>query len=261
MGGFHGTTDACVSDSARALSGSSMKNVEYFASRCTALLILGGLAAGAGCSGGSSSSANPGSPSGGGSGSTCRTYPTAASVTTTALGVTQNALLTGTFNTSANTSTITTALTSGTPCTTSVNTYRSVADFVDEVRVIPGVLMQTSTTTTNAGACGAGTATVTYTYDSQRRLTTVTSGGSATTYIAWDSSGRPTTGSFPGTTISNVYNDATRTWTQTQTTGGTTSTSTSTFDTNGAQLMIVNTTAGIVSTTTFTNTATAQVCK
>jgi hypothetical protein len=150
---------------------------------------------------------------------------------------------------------------SGAPCTTSVSTYRSVADFVDEVRVVPGLSMQLSTTTTNTGACGSGTNTATFTYDGQRRVTALSSGASVTTYTAWDSAGRPTAGSFPGTTIANVYNDATRTWTQTQVTGANTSTTTTTFDANGAQLTIVNVTGGNQATTTFTNTATAQVCK
>ncbi len=172
-----------------------------------------------------------------------------------------NALLSGAFNPSTNTSTITTMFANGAPCTTSVFMYRSTADFVDEVRVVPGLSMQTSSSTTNTGACGSGTNSVAYTYDAQRRLISFTSGGSTTTFTAWDSSGRPTAGSFPGTTIANVYNDATRTWTQTQTTGAATATTTTTFDANGAQLTIVNVSGGNQTTTTFTNTATAQVCK
>ncbi len=243
------------------------------------MVLLGAsLIAGEACSGKSTSSANPSGPSTVTTSSnnpptppvttppvsstTCRTYPTAASVTTISGGTTMNALLTGSFNPTTSTSTITTMFANGGPCTTSVFTYRSTADFVDEVRVIPGLSKQTSTTTTNTGACGAGTANVSYTYDGQGRLTSFTSGASTTTYTAWDSSGRPTAGSFPGTTIANVYNDATRTWVQTQTAaGGAVSTSTMTFDANGAQLMIVNVSGGNTSTTTFTNTATAQVCK
>jgi hypothetical protein len=142
-----------------------------------------------------------------------------------------------------------------------VSTYRSVADFVDEVRVVPGLSMQISTSTTNTGACGFGTNTAAFTYDSQRRVASVSSGTSTTVYTAWDGSGRPTAGSFTGTTIANVYNDATRTWVQTQVTGANTSTTTTTFDANGLQLTVVNVSGGNQSTTTFTNTATAQVCK
>jgi YD repeat-containing protein len=212
-------------------------------------------AAGTPACGGSSS------PSPIGGSNTCRTYPTAASVTTTTSGFTQNALLTGAFNASTNQSTVTTQFASGAPCTTTVNSYRSTADFVDEVRVIPPVSLQTSTSTTNAGACGSGTSNVSYAYDGQRRLTSFTSGGSTTTYTAWDSSGRPTAGSFPGTSIANVYNDSARTLTQTQTSGSATSVTTTTYDANGTNVMIVNTSGSVVSTTTITVTSTAQVCK
>jgi YD repeat-containing protein len=231
-------------------------------SRCAAVLIvLAAATSGGACRGRSSNSGNPGSPSGPSPGGVCRTYPTSAAVAATTFNITQNLLLTGAFNPSTSTSTVTTAFVSGAPCTTSVSAYRSVADFVDEVRVIPGVMLQTSTTTTNTGACGSGMSVATFTYDAQRRLTSIASGGSMTTYTAWDGAGRPTAGSFPGTTIANVYNEATRTWTQTQTTGASVSTTTITYDANGNQLMVVNTTGPIVTTTTFTNTATAQVCK
>lgn len=176
-------------------------------------------------------------------------------------GITQNALLTGAFNSSTNQSTVVTLFATGAPCTTSVNSYLSTADFVDEVRVIPPVTLQTATSTTNAGACGSGTSNVTYSYDSSRRLTAFTSAGGTTSYTAWDSSGRPTTGSFPGTSISNVYNDAARTLTQTQTAGGAISVSTITYDANGTNILVVNTSGAIVSTTTFTVTSTAQACK
>ena len=218
------------------------------------------------CSNDSSNSGNPTEPSAGGSGSgVCRTYPTAANVTTTALGQTFTASLTGAFDTSSNRLTITTMSAGGALCTTSVSAYQSKNDFVDEVRVIPGVQLPTSTTTTNSGGCGSGTSTVNYTYDSQRRLTSFTTTAfgvsGTTTYTAWDSSGRPTAGSFPGTTIQNVYDDAARTWTQTQTTGGSTSTTFMTFDANGSQVSVVVTSGPVTTTTTFTNTATAQVCK
>lgn len=230
--------------------------------RSACLLIVGGALAVAGCK--SSSSGNATGPSGGsGSGGRCRTYPTAATVTTTA-GQTITVQLTGAFDTSSNRSTVTTAFANGNLCTSSVSAYRSKDDFVDEVRVIPGVSMQTSTTTTNTG-CGTGTFTVNFNYDSQRRLTstsqTIFGVTSTTTYTAWDSSGRPTQGSFPGTTITNVYDDSARTWVQTQTGGGTVSTTTTTFDANGNQLTVVNRTGNFTSTTNYNTTATAQVCK
>lgn len=253
-------------------------------SRSTVLLLVALSIVGAACGGGKSPSSptsvstgttNPApsptptptpTPAPAPSGPTCRTYLTAANVTTVSGGTTMNALLAASFNAGANTSTITTMFANGAPCTTSVFTYRSTADFVDEVRVVPGVSLQTATTTTNAGACGSGTSTVSYTYDAQRRLTSFTTNAlgvsGTTTYTAWDSSGRPTTGSFPGTTIANVYNDAARTLVQTQTTaGGSVSTGTVTFDANGAQLTSVVVSGANTTTTTYTNTATAQVCK
>ncbi|MGH9387215.1 MAG: hypothetical protein ACRD2N_23340 [Vicinamibacterales bacterium] len=247
-----------------------MKTLKAPAVRVVPAVVLVSVTAWMAC-GGRSTASNPMSPSSSStssSGTICRTYPTSADVTTTTLGATQGLRLTGAFNTSTNQSTVTTLFANGTPCTTTVGTYRSTADFVDEVRVVPSVTLQTASTTTNTGTCGSGTSNVTFTYDSQRRLTAFTSTGAGivagtTTYTAWDSSGRPTTGSFPGTTITNVYNDAARTLTQTQTpaTGGATSVTAVTFDANGIQLMVVNTTGAAVSTTRFTITSTERVCR
>jgi len=145
-----------------------------------------------------------------------------------------------------------------------VSTYRSTADFVDEVRVIPSLTMQTSTTTTFGGGCDLGTETVNYVYDSQRRLVSSTTGGVVTTYTAWDDVGRPTAGRYPGTTIANTYNDSTRTLVKTQTggiTGRGTWTTTVTYDANGAQTSVVVISGAVTESTTFNTTATAQVCK
>jgi hypothetical protein len=103
--------------------------------------------------------------------------------------------------------------------------------------------------------------TVTYTYDGQRRLKSMTSIGGTTTYTAWDNAGRPTAGTSNGITIANVYNDAARTLTQTQTSNGGQSVNVQTFDANGIQLKVVNTDSNGTSTTTYNNTSTAQVCK
>ena len=173
--------------------------------------------------------------------------------------MTQTPQLTGSFNSSANIATVTVGA-----CTTAVSTYRSTADFVDEVRVIPGLTMQTSTTTTFGGDCDSGTSTVNHVYDSQRRLVSSTTGGVVTTYTAWVSVGRPTAGSFPGTTIANTYNDSTRTWVKAQTggvTGKGTWTTTVTYDANGAQTSVVTISGAVTETTTFNTTTTAQVCK
>jgi YD repeat-containing protein len=125
------------------------------------------------------------------------------------------------------------------------------------------VFLSAGNVNTNSGACGAGTASNTNTHDAQRRLTQVTnSAGGVTTYTAWDSSGRPTTGSTNGISIANVYDDAARTITQTQVPpAGTRSVSTQTFDADGAQVRVVVVEGNVTTTTTFANTATAKVCK
>jgi hypothetical protein len=159
-------------------------------------------------------------------------------------------------------STVNTNFAGGAPCSTVVTSYSSVADFVDEVSVIPPVFHSTTSVSTNSGACGAGTATQTYTYDSQRRLTQLSGPGSVTTYTAWDGSGRPTTGSTGGQTISITYDDANRSWTTTTTaSNGSKSVGTLTFDANGNQIRNVVVSGNVTTTTTFNNTATATVCK
>ena len=210
--------------------------------------------------GGSKTPTGPGSP-GAGSGASCRTYPTVTSVAATQSGLTINSQMTGTFDSASKKSTTTSAFVIGGLCSTTVTNYNSVADFVDEVAVIPGVTLATSNTTTNSAFCGTGIQAVTFTYDSQRRLTRFSSAGGTTTYTAWDSSGRPAAGSTNGITISNVYDNTARTLTQTQVANGAQTVTTITYDTNGNQVSSVVTGAGGGTTTTYTNTATATVCK
>jgi len=228
-------------------------------------ITCGGSSGSNGGSAGSSSGSPtaPGSPT---TSNTCRTYPASATVQTTTTGTSTvfNALETGEFDTSTKKATVSTKFANGAPCSVLVSNYNSVADFVDEVHVIPPVFHVTTTLGTNSGQCGTGTATGTYTYDAQRRLTQISNSGSSSTtnYTAWDSSGRPTAGSTGGQTVSIVYDDAGRAYTTTQTAAnGTKSVSTSTFDADGNQLKIVLVEGNVTTTTTFTNTATAKVCK
>ena len=230
----------------------------------TACISCGGKGGGGGNSGGAGGI--PGGPTPVPQANSCRTYPTAATVHTTnsANSMVVDARESGSFDPSSKTSTVQTMFANGAPCSTHITRYDSVADFVDEVRVIPGVFLSTGATNTNSGACGSFTATVTYTYDGQRRLVQeANSVGGSTTYTAWDGSGRPTSGTMSsGTAITNAYDNGARTLTQTQTrSNGTRSVSTMTFDANGAQTQVVVVDGGNTSTTTFTNTATASVCK
>src|SRR5262245_21531207 len=81
---------------------------------------------------------------------------------------------------------------------TTISTFASVADIVDEVSVNPplfrvltvaGTVVSGGVTTSNLG---------TYSYDGQKRLTRVVSTGSTTTYSAWDNVGRPTAATTVG---------------------------------------------------------------
>lgn len=224
-----------------------------------------GSGSGGSSSGGNSSPTSPTSP-GQPTGPVCRTYSTAASVQTTTSGsnIVFNALESASFDTSTNKVTVQTKFANGAPCNTAISNYNSVADFVDEVRVNPPIDRQTGNSSTSSGQCGTGSGSSTFTYDSQRRLTAITSNlGVVTTYSAWDPSGRPTTGSLSnGTTITFVYDDAARTWTQTQVPAtGTRSVSTETFDANGIPIKSVVVQGNVTTTTTFTTTSTAQVCR
>src|SRR5439155_22827823 len=94
-----------------------------------------------------------------------------------------------------------------------------------------------------ARACRSVSATETYSYDTKRRLTQTMSPGGTVTYTAWDSSGRPTVGAMSsGTSISNVYDDAARVLTQSQTSpNGAKTVSVQSFDANGNQTKVVAT--------------------
>lgn len=146
-----------------------------------------------------------------------------------------------------------------------VNRYQSVADFVDEVSVIPPIARYVSGTTTyQPSGPGMKNGKWTYSYDSQRRQTrTVTAfadGTSTTaTYSAWDTAGRPTLSTVtqtgaPAFTIAYAYDDATRLMTITPARGGV---QTHTFDANGN--IVLATAPG--SRTTTRITATEKVCR
>ena len=74
--------------------------------------------------------------------------------------------------------------------------YNSVADFVDEIRVVPPISrIQTQTRRYTSGS--GPNATLTYEYDATKRQTRISANMSGnlvvTTYSTWDSFGRPTT--------------------------------------------------------------------
>jgi YD repeat-containing protein len=151
---------------------------------------------------------------------------------------------------------------------TSISTYASIADIVDEVSVVPPLkrLISVSGTVVSGGSSTSSSGT--YTYDSQKRITREVTTGSTTTYSAWDSAGRPTAASTIGsngqtTTLTMSYNDTARTLTTSNTQSGITTSCNQVYDTNGNQISYVCTSslpaAGTNGTTTVTGTA--QVCK
>jgi len=234
--------------------------------RIIGAVLITGLAACGGSGGGGPTSPGSGGSGGGSNGPACRTYFTNENVTTTTSGTNFvfKAIQSANFDTSTKKATTQVKFTNGSVCGTGVATYNSVADFVDEVRVIPPVFLAVGTTSAGGGACGGGggaAGSLTYHYDSSRRLTGWTaSPGTTTTFTAWDSAGRPTTGTTgTGGTISYVYDDGARTSTSTSNPGNTVTTLT--FDANGNMVKEVVLTGGVTVTTTFDVTSTATVCK
>ena len=98
--------------------------------------------------------------------------------------------------------------------------YASVADFVDEIRVIPPIArIQRQTRRFASGP--AADADVSYEYDAERRQTRISTSMKGNlmvmTYNAWDAIGRPTAGATSGrgssVSLKYAYDDAARTMT------------------------------------------------
>jgi YD repeat-containing protein len=230
--------------------------------------LLLSLAAAGACGGTASSpTQSTGGANSGGSGPTCRTYPASSTVSFQSTdGVTRTSPSTCAWDANLHQLTCTISVSSGGPvCTTTVSGYASTADFIDELRAIPPVLLRTSDVQTSSGAppCGAGAIqNITYVYDAQRRLTQLLNGTFTTTFTSWDSVGRPTAGSLTsGAPVTIAYDAAARTQTQTTGTGGAAVVVTTTFDTTGTPIRVVTQENGVTSTTTTQVTATAQVCR
>lgn len=149
-----------------------------------------------------------------------------------------------------------------------VDTYASVADFVDEVSAVGRQLLTKKVQTGDVGD-----STTTFTYDASKRLIKREQTEGVFTYTAWDSEGRPTTGSADLTKagctveITIVYDDQARTMTTTY--HDPTSTCLSedrkdqqTYDANGdwvGQVMQMGT--ANETTVTIAYTKTTQICK
>jgi hypothetical protein len=168
---------------------------------------------------------------------------------------------TGTFDTATNRTTYTVHYDDGAGPDFNyqqVTDYRSIDEFIDEVRSVPPRTLSLRTTVTGGLAF-----TVNNSFDAQRRLTgfTRTAAGETvtTTYTAWDGSNRPTAGAQSNAgAISISYNDAGRSRTTVIFGLGS---EVATFDVNGNPATAVRDTGVGPVTTTTTITSTANVCK
>jgi hypothetical protein len=125
----------------------------------------------------------------------------------------------------------------------SITTFASVADAIDEVKVIPPLRLSTTIETKASGPRLESTTVVANSYDEERRLvkedvTVTTARPYSTTYRSWDKYGRPTAGTTvfattPPTALEMVYDDATRTVTTTSETGVYRLVCALTYDANG----------------------------
>lgn len=173
---------------------------------------------------GGSSGGSPTGPGGTGSTATCRTAAKDfSSLQTFLTGQTVSATGSCTANAAGTEVVCASAFTDsvGGPGTiTQTSRFDSKADLVDEAATNPPLARSQSTTTVTASGGLSLTSVATNTYDSQKRLasTTIVSPPLATittTYSAWDSSGRPTSGSSTlNGAVTITYDNANRTVTR-----------------------------------------------
>jgi hypothetical protein len=204
----------------------------------------------------------------------CRTAATAASTRSRGTGFTAETTTACQYDKATNQSTCTNkyADSVGTSTTTvSVTTFASLADAVDEIKVIPPRRRSLRTDTTATGPRGSTTSSLVNTYDRQNRLVEEvgeSSGGGTflTTYTSWDQAGRPTAGKT--VTRGNInsltlsYDDAARTMTTTTDTGMQKLICTLTFDVNGnSAATACKGPGGITSGSTTSTTATEKICR
>lgn len=142
--------------------------------------------------------------------------------------------------------------------------YNSVADFVDEVAVVPPIArIQKQSRRYTSGS--APNAEITYEYDATRRQTRLSTNMAGnllvTTYGGWDAAGRPTTATVSTRastiTLQYKYDDAKRTMTIT----GPAGVEVDTFDVDGNMIHEETTDGGGRTVFTFKINKTDKVCK
>lgn len=149
---------------------------------------------------------------------------------------------------------------------TQTTRFASRGDIVDEAATNPPLSRSLGTTTVTSSGGVSLTTVATQSYDAQRRLVSTTIdnpaplGQQTLAYTAWDSAGRPTTGTFSSIAgafpVSITYNNTART--VTRNTG--LNICTVTHDTNG--IMVRESCTGTTaSTTEITILTTQQICR
>lgn len=142
--------------------------------------------------------------------------------------------------------------------------YDSVADFIREVRVVPGINLWKVTRITGTPAM-----VVTNEFDSQGRVARTTTSQPGTTHVttnsAWDGFGRPTAGSITrentlASRFSYQYDDPGRTQTYRVTAGGVDTVYRTEFDARGFAVRMTTTTGVGSEVTTYRNDDLDTVC-
>ena len=161
----------------------------------------------------------------------CRTVATAVATRSKGPGFSADTTTNCRYDQATNQSTCTNNYTDSfgmSATTVSVTTFASLADAIDEIKVIPPRRRSLRTDTTARDFRGSTTSSLVNTYDKQNRLVQEVgespAGTFTTTYTAWDEVGRPTAGKT--VTRANInsltlaYDNAARTVTTTTDTGG-----------------------------------------
>ncbi len=202
----------------------------------------------------------------------CRAFAAAAAHRTTGPGLSLDVMTACRYDKTTNKSTCTHRFTDArrvSSTSVSVTTFASIADAIDEVRVLPPIRRSLRTETTVKDAQGTTTTTLVNAYDRQRRLVQEVGTSSrgtkyTTTYTSWDSAGRPTSGATvrPGgrDVLTLTYRDTPPTLTISTSSLGLRAACSQIFDTHGNPSS-TTCTGNTNSKTSFTVSKLEQICQ
>jgi hypothetical protein len=204
----------------------------------------------------------------------CRTAATAATTRSKGMGFSAETTTTCQFDKATTKSTCTNQYSDsvGTKTTTvSVTTFASLAEAIDEIKVIPPRRRSVRTDTTTTGDRGSLTSSLVNTFDRENRLVQETgesSGGGTfmTTYTSWDEAGRPTAGKTVSrgniNALTLAYDGSARTLTTTTDTGLQKLVCVLTFDADGnPAASSCRGPGGMTNGSVTTTTATEKICR